>query len=83
MRLMRSKAAWSVTAPDYGRQFTVGELVDLDARLPAGGTLADAVGKRLGDLLEPAPKAPTAKRATRTEPVMTEPGDPAKETIDG
>lgn len=55
--LKRSKVAWSVTAPDYGRTCAVGDVVDLDARLPAGGALRDIVRPEWFESVEPTRKA--------------------------
>lgn len=42
MRLMRSTIGGvRIQAPDYGLNLSPGQVVDLDERLPAGGTLAD------------------------------------------
>jgi hypothetical protein len=62
-------------APDFGRQLTPGAIVDLDERLPGGGTLADHVRldwfEPLADTAGPAKQKSTTKPAA---PAMTEPG---------
>ena len=57
--LHRSKVAWAVTARDYGRTCTLGELLDLSVRLPGGGTLRDVVRPEWFEAAEhePAPAA--------------------------
>ena len=81
----RCLVSCAVLAPDYGRVLVPGEVVDLAERLPAGGTLADAVRPEWFASIEPAadetaPARGGRRRATPDpEPTTDEPGDPAKE----
>jgi hypothetical protein len=75
MLQMVSRVTAAVMAPDYGRQLTPGAVVDLDERLPGGGTLADHVRLEWFELMPDAASAPAKKIATKpAAPAMTEPG---------
>jgi hypothetical protein len=67
---MISRVAASVLAPNFGRQLTPGAVVDLDERLPGGGTLADHVRVDWFDPM-PEPVAPSKKSSPKpAQPVM-------------
>ena len=72
----RSKTAWSIVAPEYGRTCAVGDVVDLAERLPRGGTLGDLVRPEwFEDIVTAAAPAQTRRRVS----AKPEPGDPAEE----
>lgn len=82
MRQMRSLVHAAIQAPDYGRTLAVGQVVDLDERLPQGGTLADLVKV---EWFEPVgPEARPRRRPAPAADMTDAPARPgAKEDVDG
>ena len=80
MRQRRCLVGAAVMAPDYGRTLVIGHLVDLDERLPQGGTLADVVRE---DWFGPV-EAGVAQAQAGPHTLMESPAIPAaEEDIDG
>lgn len=80
MRPMRSRVSFAALAPDYGRTVAIGQVVDLDEGLPAGGTLADLVRPEwFEDAPSTAPDAPEARPRRRAATVPVPPAEPDTE----
>lgn len=85
MRQMRCRVGGvRIQASDYGLNLTPGLVVDLDERLPAGGTLAEVVR---AEWFEPMPadvtdETPRRRRAPVTD-ANIQPASPAVEESDG
>jgi hypothetical protein len=75
--LMRSRVAWAVTAPNYGRTCAPGGVCDLSERLPNGGTLGDIVHQSWFEPVEPEPAESAPAR--RSRPKQETPDAPVKE----
>lgn len=71
MRQMRTRIGnVTLQAPDFSLALVPGLVVDLDKRLPAGGTVADLVRLDWFEPLEPEPE-PVTRRARR-QPTPTD-----------
>ena len=82
MRQMRCKLIGGarVTAPDYGMNLIVGQVVDLDERLPCGGVLADVVHPDWFEALSPdIAEAPRRRRSPMSVETTDMPASPATE----
>lgn len=86
MRQKRCKVGAAILAHDYGKTLIIGQVVDLDERLPGGGTLADVIDaeKRPDwfEEVEPAPAivdTPRRRRGGAQEDVIATPASPAAE----
>jgi hypothetical protein len=75
---MRCVVNAAVLAPDYGKTLTVDQVVDLDERLPHGGTLASVTDPSWFVSLEPVVEpAGRPRRRSVTSEDTTTPVSPA------
>lgn len=79
MRQMRCLVSAAVLAPDYGKTLTVGQVVDLDERLPGGGALADVTRPEWFEEMAPAETDAPRRRRPAVIPDETTPASPAAE----
>lgn len=80
MQQRRCLVSAAVLAPEYGKTLTIGQVVDLDERLPGGGTLADVTDASWFEMLptDPTP-AGSRRRAATLSDAPTMPARPAAE----
>ena len=85
MRPMISRVTASIVAPDYGKVLSPGLVVDLDERLPAGGSVADAVRAEWFEAMPDAgpEKPPRLRRVTSATETTIPPVSPASEEDHG
>ena len=82
MRQKRCKVGAAILAHDYGKTLTVGQVVDLDERLPSGGVLADLVRLEWFEDLAPVPpeaETPRRRRGVVMDEATVTPATPAAE----
>ena len=80
MRQMRCRVGAAVLAPNYGKTLTIGQVVDVDERLPSGGTLADVTHPDwFAPLLDEPDEASTAPVRRHLTGTHTRPESPAAE----